>query len=167
MEALWTAAAEPLQAAGLTVYRAMGPGTAARIRAAQVALQLRRCTLEGRPRYLGLTLSGGELLELYAHRMTAELEARAYGPASGGAAGAEKTAQQAAAAWLTGIPGVALRQVETGAADYDPALDCFVCPVTAQAEAWVYATPGSDGLYFEDFILRGQLRQPQRQEGTE
>ena len=48
MEALWTAAAEPLQAAGLTVYRAMGPGAAARIRAAQVALQLRRCALEGR-----------------------------------------------------------------------------------------------------------------------
>ena len=63
------------------------------------------------------------------------------------------------------MEGVTVRSVQTGTVCYDPRLDCFACPVEATAEAWIYAVPSGEELYFDDFVLRGTLLS--RQQGQE
>lgn len=164
MEALYMAAAETLLEGGIPVLHGQPPSPAQRLRSAQVSLQLRSCTLEGRAQYLGLFESQGEQLELYSHRAKATLEARAHSPAEGGAQAAAALGAQIAACWLRGVPNVTITRVQTGTAEYDPALDCFVCPVQLALEAWLYAVPSGDELYFEDFMLRGTLLSRQKEQ---
>ena len=160
MEQICEAVVHLLEAAGLDAHMALPAAAAQRLRTPVISVLLKRWALEGRPVYLGLL----EELEVFGHRLDGELELAVYGPQ---APNATASAAQAASALLGGgIEGVTLRQVETGAVRYDRELDCFVCPVTASVEAWLYAIPRDDGLYFEDFVLRGELRSAwKKQEG--
>ncbi len=157
MELICEAVRAQLQRAGIAAQRVLLPAAARRLRQPVAAVGMKRWALEGRPTYLGLW----QQLELFSHRMEGELELRVHAETS---ARAEQLAAQAAAVLLEGVEGLTLQQVELCQPVYDPALDCFVCPVTAKVGAWLYAAPRDDGLYFEDFALRGQLKSARRQE---
>ena len=45
-----------------------------------------------------------------------------------------------------------------GACTYDAGCDCFLCPLTAQLKAYVYATANEDETEFTDFMLKGEIR---------
>lgn len=152
MEALYRAALAALE--GLPAVRAMPDKPAERLRSPEVTVALESCALEGLPRYLGLMETDGEEKELFAHHAKAKLAARCR---AGTAEAAGELAAQTAQAWLHGMEGTTLRNVQTGEVRYDPRLDCFVCPVEAAAEAWVYAVPSGEEQYFDDFVLRGTL----------
>ena len=160
MEALYRAALAALES--LPAVRAMPDKPAGRLRSPEITVSLERCTLEGLPRYLGLLEVDGEQKELFAHRAKAKAAARCH---AGTAQAAEELAARTAQAWLQGMEGVTVRSVQTGTVCYDPRLDCFACPVEATAEAWIYAVPSGEELYFDDFVLRGTLLS--RQQGQE
>lgn len=151
MELICEAVIDLLKRSGLKAQTALPSTAAKRLREPLVSVQMQRWTLEGRPVYLGLM----EELELFAHRMEGDLTLGAYALTAEQASG---TAAQVVAGVMDGIEGLTLRQLESGAAAYDAALDCFVCPVSAKVEAWLYAVPRDDELYFEDFVMRGELR---------
>ena len=48
--------------------------------------------------------------------------------------------------------------ITVGACEYDAQSDCFVCPVRAQAQAYVYAVTDEDETEFTDFILKGAVK---------
>ena len=160
MEALYRAALAALES--LPAVRAMPDKPTGRLRSPEITVSLERCTLEGLPRYLGLLEVDGAQKELFAHRAKAKAAARCH---AGTAQAAEELAARTAQAWLQGMEGVTVRSVQTGTVCYDPRLDCFACPVEATAEAWIYAVPSGEELYFDDFVLRGTLLS--RQQGQE
>ena len=53
---------------------------------------------------------------------------------------------------------VQLAGITVGACEYDAQSDCFVCPVRAQAQAYVYAVTDEDETEFTDFILKGAVK---------
>lgn len=160
MEALYSAALAALE--GLPAVRAMPDKPVGRLRSAEITVSLESCTLEGLPRYLGLLEVDGEQKEVFAHRAKARAAAQCH---AGTAKAAEELAARTAQAWLQGMEGVTVRNVQTGAVRYDARQDCFACPVEAAAEAWVYAVPSGEELYFDDFVLHGTLLS--RQQGQE
>ena len=160
MEQICEAVIGRLAAAGLEAQSALPFAAACRVRKPVSSVQMTRWALEGRPVYLGLM----EELELFGHRLEGTLELLVHAPKAAEAAAA---AVQAASVLVDGIEGVTLRQVETGAVRYERELDHFVCPVTATVDAWLYAVPRDDGLYFEDFVLRGDLRSAWKEQEDE
>lgn len=157
MQAICEAVSSLLQGAGIRTQAAYPAVAARRIREPLATVEMKRWALAGRPVYLGLM----EQLEVYGHRMEGGLEIAAHAPT---AREAVALAQEITAVLLGGIEGLSLRQLETGAAAYARELDTFVCPVQAAVEAWLYAVPREDGLYFEDFVLRGRLEAAQREQ---
>lgn len=166
MELIRKAAAKALEAAQLKAQMAMPYEPVSRVREAKVTVQVKRCAAQGRYAYLGMFETEGEPLELYGHQVKAELIGTAHTPADDGAAACVEIAAQVAECWMAGIEGMTVHSVQTDAPGYDAAMDCFTCQVCAEVAAWVYALPVDDGMYFEDFALKGTLTAWKGQEET-
>ncbi len=152
MEVICNAVKELLSEAGFTVQQTMPPEPVQRLRAPLVTVTMQRWNLEGRPVYLGLWEPE---LEVYGHKCCGTLEVVVHSPKADGGQAAANMAAQAVSALMGGIEGLTLKQVECGKATFQGTLDLFDCTITAQVEAWLYAVPRDDGLWFEDFVLRG------------
>lgn len=157
MELIRNAAENALLAAELPVVPPQPDAPIGRVRTSQVTVQIRRCAMDGKYRYLGTYETETAPLELYAHQAKAEVLATAHTPADDGGTGCAALAAQVADCWLGGVTGLSMQCVTIAAPEYNAALDCFVCTVCAEVSAWVYALPVDDGAYFEDFALKGTL----------
>ena len=157
MELIRNAAANALLAAELPVESALPDAPISRVRTPQVTVQVRRCALDGKYRYLGTYETETAPLELYAHQTKAEVLATVHTPVDGSGTGCAALAEQVADCWLGGVTGLSIQCVTVAMPEYSAAMDCFVCTVCAEVSAWVYALPVDDGAYFEDFALKGTL----------
>lgn len=161
MELMIQAVVQALTAAGIHAAAALPVQVLPHLEAPAVAVGLQSaqasaCALYD---YLGVeTGEDGSWREIYGRRLEATLSLEVYCPAALGGAGARAAAEAVAQVLLDGVEGLRLGTFTVGACAYDADSALFVCPCTAEAAAYVYATVADDGETFTDFILKGVLK---------
>ena len=105
--------------------------------------------------YLGQTPEGESL---FGKRLEADVRLTAVCPRALGSEACQKQAERVAELLSGKVAGVTLAGYTVGACVYDAGCDCFVCPVTAQVKAYVYASANEDETEFTDFMLKGEIR---------
>lgn len=157
MEQLIAAVMELLQEGGLVCVRQTpqsvmpqlrGPVTAVTLASAQAA---EHALYE----YLGQTPDGRSV---YGRHLEARVRLTAVCPRALGSVRCQQEAGRAAELLSGRVRGVTLRGYTVDECVYDAGCDCFLCPVTAQVHAYVYATANEDETEFTDFILKGEIR---------
>ena len=109
--------------------------------------------------YLGMREDDdGGRTALYGCELSAEILMQIFAPRRGGSAACYAETEKVVAALSGGAAGVQLAGITVGACEYDAQSDCFVCPVRAQAQAYVYAVTDEDETEFTEFILKGAVK---------
>ncbi len=157
MEQLVTAVFDALKAAGIVCVRQTPQGVMPRLRAPVTAVTLAaaRAMEHAMYEYLGQTPQGKSL---YGKRLEADVRMTCVCPRTLGSSCCQQQAQRVAELLCGQVPGVCLTGYTVGECGYDAGCDCFVCPVTAQLKAYVYATADEEETEFTDFMLKGEVR---------
>lgn len=161
MHELIEAICKLLADAGVTVVRQFYPGTAPELDApvTAVGLQGAKSGAAAQFSYLGMREDAdGGRTALYGCELAAEILMQVFAPRRGGSAACYAETEKVVAALSNGAAGVQLAGITVGACEYDAQSDCFVCPVRAQAQAYVYAVTDEDETEFTDFILKGAVK---------
>lgn len=157
MEQLIKALLRALQDAGIVCVRQTPPGQMPQLRApvTAVALAAARATQGAMYEYLGKTPEG---LSLFGKRLEADVRLSVHAPRTLGSASCQQEVERIAGLLSGKLPALTLTGFTVGACAYDAGCDCFICPVTAQLCAYVYATANEDETEFTDFMLKGEIR---------
>lgn len=161
MERMIAAVIAALEAAGLSVTRALPAASMPRLRGPVTAVGLKMAEASpcGFYDYLGVeTLEDGTWREVYGRRLEAQVYLDVYSPASLGGPACREAAESVCQVLLEGISGLSLGTVEMERCGYEAACDCFVAACSAAVSAYVYAVASEDGTEFTDFILKGELQ---------
>lgn len=157
MECLIRPVLRALENAGLPALDAMPCSPMPRLKGAACAVSLLSAE-GGAYQYLGMvqTREQGEQ-PLYGRQLHARIRIQIFSPTSAGGSGCSAAAEQVCGLLTGGIAGLAVTGFTVEACAYDARSDCFVCPLTAELSAYVYATPAADGTGFTDFTLKGSI----------
>lgn len=157
MEQLVTAIMDMLKSAGIACTRQTPGGAMPHLRAPVTAVSLAaaRAMEHAMYEYLGQTPEGESL---FGRRLEADVRLTVVCPRTIGSARCQQEAARVAELLSGQVAGVTLTGYTVGECAYDAACDCFVCPVTAQLKAYVYARANADETEFTDFMLKGEVR---------
>lgn len=157
MEQLVTAVFDALTKAGVVCARQTPQGQMPQLRGPVTAVSLAaaRAMEHAMYEYLGQTPEGAIL---FGKRLEADVRLMVVCPRTLGSARCQKEAARVAEVLSGQIAGVTLVGYTVDACTYDAGCDCFICPVTAQLKAYVYATANEDETEFTDFMLKGEVR---------
>lgn len=157
MEQLVTAMMDMLKSTGITCARQTPKGAMPHLRAPVTAVSLAaaRAMEHAMYEYLGQTPEGESL---FGKRLEADVRMTVVCPRTIGSARCQQEAARVAQALCAQVSGVSVTGYTVGECAYDAACDCFVCPVTAQLKAYVYAKANEDETEFTDFMLKGEVR---------
>ena len=157
MEQLVTAILDALKKAGVACARQTPQGQMPQLRGPVTAVSLAAARAMEHAFYedLGQTQEGENL---FGKRLEADVKLTVVCPRALGSARCQKEAARVAELLSGQIAGVTLVGYTVGACAYDAGCDCFVCPLTAQMKAYVYATANEDETEFTDFMLKGEVR---------
>lgn len=96
--------------------------------------------------------------ELYGRSLEAGFRLRVASPVALGGERCAAEADRVADVLLAGVDGLELRGFSVEPCGYDQRTDCFVCTVTADIRARMYAPAGAQEGPVGDFTLEGELR---------
>lgn len=157
MEQLVTAVMDMLQSAGIACARQTPEGAMPHLRGPVTAVSLTaaRAMEHALYEYLGQTPDGESL---FGKRLEADVRLSIVCPRALGSARCQQETSRVAQLLCKQAAGVSITGYTVGECAYDAACDCFVCPVTAQLKAYVYARANADETEFTDFMLKGEVR---------
>lgn len=157
MEQLVTAVFDALTKAGVACARQTPQGQMPQLRGPVTAVGLvaARAMEHAFYEYLGQTPEGENL---FGKRLEADVRLTVVCPRALGSARCQQEAARVAELLSGQVAGVTLVGYTMGACTYDAGCDCFLCPLTAQLKAYVYATANEDETEFTDFMLKGEIR---------
>ena len=157
-----TAVVERLEAAGLTAMNAFEEEKMRRHAASTVVVGVRQMRIEqmGLLDYLGeQRAQDGTCTEVYGRSMRLSVSVDVYTPRELGADDCEQTAEAAAQALLTALPGgLRMEELSWGETAWNKTSGMFLLPGTARCTAQFTARAEDDSAVLRDFILRGVIR---------
>ena len=162
LNALRTAVAEQLQAAGVNAVTAMEHERAFRWREAVAAVSLMRvvCTPGGFQDYLGVRRepeSGAER-ELYGREAELTLALDVYAPRDGGESACREAAEAMTECLVCqGAAGLGVLELQTGQVEFLEQEGLYRLPVSCRCRAWLVAAVDGGGA-FVDFEVKGRLK---------
>lgn len=161
MERLIEAVIALLREAGVCAVRAFPQGAMPELAAPCTAVGLRQAKSAGRAvyRYLGVEeRTDGVLTPLYGRALEAEVFLQIFSPRRLGAAQCMQERERVTAALARPSQIVRLGALTVGTCEYQAESDCFVCGLTVEAEAYLYALTNEEESAFTDFILKGEVK---------
>lgn len=161
MERLIEAVIALLQDAGIRAVRAFPQGAMPELEAPCTAVGLKRAKGAGRAVYTYLGMeeqADGTLTPRYGRALEAEIFLQIFCPRRLGAAQCMQEREWVTAALARPSQLVRLDALTVGTCAYQAESDCFVCGLTVEAEAYLYALANEEESAFTDFILKGEVK---------
>lgn len=161
MDRLIEAVIALLRTEGIYAVRAFPQGAMPALKAPCTAVGLSRAKGAGRAvyTYLGMEENAdGTQTPLYGRALETEIFLQVFCPRGLGAQRCMEEAERVTTALALPSAIVKLGELEVGGCAYRAESDCYVCRLSVEAEAYVYAQANEEETEFTDFILKGEVK---------